>query len=110
MHRLLDAEDQPRYSAQAIAKVLDTMQRPMTSRVLFEPNEKDLFSPTAEDLVTDRRRVKPGLTPAPLDETFVTDRRPVKPTVDLQPEPFCLGCPALAAATSGDGNVWVHEF
>ena len=113
MHRLLDEQGQPRYSAQAIAKVLDTMQRPMTSRVFFEPNEnfeKDLSSPTAEDLVTDRRQAQP--TPAPEDEIFVTDRRPVKPTVEpeSQPEPFCLGCPALATATSGDGNVWVHEF
>jgi hypothetical protein len=106
MHMLLDSDGQPRYSAQAIAKVLETLHRPMPRRVLFERQEQELASPAAAGFVTERRPVKPSHELS--GETLIPAPQPFQQTPDS--EPFCVGCPALAAATNGDGTVWVDEF
>ncbi len=88
MYQLLGTDDQPLFSVRAIEKVLEsvTLDSPMKREIRFVPTE-------------------PARTLSPAD-AFITTRRAMAPTSSLPtPELFVLECPALAAATSADGQI-----
>ncbi len=89
MHQLLRADGEPLYSVHAIAKALEKVTSPKKRSGLVVPDASNVS--------------------VPLDDAFVTDRRPDK-LAPPKPEPFRVECPALAAATNGDGQIWIHEF